>query len=129
MKPLRAVAAVFGLALAAAAPARAQIAASAPMPPQRMFPAGSMQGLASFGSGPTLRVNCTAYALGPGVRVLDVRQRLILTGQLPGLTGLVVFQKDASGNVFRVWFMNPQDPSLAAVPAASSSCLLAPLLF
>jgi hypothetical protein len=90
---------------------------------QRMFPAGSLQGEASFGAWPSLRVNCVDYTLGPGVRVLDFAQRALLTGQLPGLHGRIVFQRDAQGNVFRVWFLDPTDPSLRAVPQAPSSCL------
>ena len=89
----------------------------------RMFPAGSLQGQASFGAWPSLRVNCVDYTLGPGVRVLDFAQRALLTGQLPGLHGRIVFQRDAQGNVFRVWFLDPTDPSLRAVPQAPSSCL------
>ena len=92
-------------------------------PPQRMFPAGSLQGNAAFGSWPTLQVNCVQYTLGPGVRVLDLRQHLLLDAQLPGRQGRVVFQRDAQGNVFRVWFLDPADPSLRAVPQAPSRCL------
>ena len=92
-------------------------------PVLRMFPAGSLQGQATFGAWPLLQVNCVDYTLGPGVRVLDRAQRALLTGQLPGLQGRIVFQRDAQGNVFRVWFIDPTDPSLRAVPAAPSSCL------
>ena len=92
-------------------------------PVLRMFPAGSLQGQAAFGAWPLLQVNCVDYTLGPGVRVLDRAQRALLTGQLPGLQGRIVFQRDAQGNVFRVWFLDPTDPSLRAVPEAPSSCL------
>ena len=90
---------------------------------QRMFPAGSLQGQATFGAWPLLQVNCVDYTLGPGVRVLDRAQRALLTGQLPGRHGRIVFQRDAQGNVFRVWFLDPTDPSLRTVPEAPSNCL------
>lgn len=89
----------------------------------RLFPAGSAQGNAHFGAWPNLTVNCTPYTMGPGVRVLDQEQRVMLTGQLPGIKSHVVFQRDASGNVFRVWLVNDKDPSLANVPQALSNCL------
>ncbi len=92
-------------------------------PVLRMFPAGSLQGQATFGAWPLLQVNCVDYTLGPGVRVLDRAQRALLTGQLPGLQGRIVFQRDAQGNVFRVWFLDSTDPSLRTVPAAPSNCL------
>ena len=89
----------------------------------RLFPAGSLQGSARFGAWPDLTVNCTPYTMGPGVRVLDDQQRVVLTGQLPGIQSHVVFLRDASGNVFRVWLVNDKDPSLANVPQAISNCL------
>ncbi|OIQ83489.1 hypothetical protein GALL_347020 [mine drainage metagenome] len=100
-----------------------QLGAAHAAPVLRMFPAGSLQGQAWFGAWPQLQVNCVDYTLGPGVRVLDPAQRALLTGQLPGLRGRIVFQRDAQGNVFRVWFLDPTDPSLRAVPEAPSRCL------
>ncbi len=88
----------------------------------RIFPAGSMQGNAVFGAFPSLSVNCTSYALGPGVRVYDPAGHLLLTDQLPGLTGRLVFQRDSYGNVFKAWFMAPDDPALAPVPVAPGTC-------
>lgn len=111
------------LLAATVAPAGAADLAPLPYPPQRAFPAGSQWGRAVFGPGPSFTVNCLSYPLGPGVRVLDAEQHLILTGRLPGLGGLVVFQRDASGHVYRIWFMLPGDPSLANVPPAPGSCL------
>ena len=96
--------------------------ACAPAWASRMFPAGSLRGNAVFGAFPSLRVNCTAYTLGPGVRVYDAMGHLLLTGQLPGLTGTLVFQRDAFGNVFKAWFVAPGDPSLAPVPVAPGTC-------
>ena len=90
----------------------------------RLFPAGSAQGDARFGAWPNLTVNCTPYTLGPGVRVLDENQRVVLTGQLPGVTSHVVFLRDAAGNVFRVWLVSAKDPSLANVPQAISNCFV-----
>jgi hypothetical protein len=107
-------------ALSAAA---CQLSAAHAAPLLRIFPAGSLQGQAAFGAWPQLQVNCVDYTLGPGVRVLDATQRALLTGQLPGLHGRIVFQRDAQGNVFRVWFVAPADPSLRTVPVAPSSCL------
>jgi hypothetical protein len=89
---------------------------------QRLFPAGSLKGYASFGAWPNISINCTNYTLGPGVRVLDAEQRVVLTGQLPGVESPVVFLLDASGNVFRVWLVSRKDPSLANVPLAASNC-------
>ncbi len=110
-------------ALVACAALLPALPAALALPVQRMFPAGCLQGDARFGSGPTLSVGCVAYPLGPGVRVFDASNRLLLTGQLPGLHGRVVFQRDASGNVFRVWFLDPTDPSLRTVPKVPSQCL------
>jgi hypothetical protein len=91
----------------------------------RVFPADSLQGHARFASAPQMSVNCIPYALGPGVHVYDEHHRLLLTGQLAGLHGHVVFERDASGNVTRVWFMNPLDAALTPVPNAPSTCLFA----
>jgi hypothetical protein len=81
-----------------------------------------LKGYASFGAWPNISINCTNYTLGPGVRVLDAEQRVVLTGQLPGVESPVVFLLDASGNVFRVWLVSRKDPSLANVPLAASNC-------
>ncbi len=97
-----------------AGPAQAQL--------QRLFPGGSLKGVATFGDWPGITINCIPYTLGPGVRVLDAEQRVVLTGQLPGLQSAVVFLRDASGSVFRVWLVSPKDPSLATVPSAASNC-------
>ncbi len=89
---------------------------------ERLFPGGSLKGVATFGAWPNITINCIPYTLGPGVRVLDAEQRVVLTGQLPGLDSAVVFLRDASGGVFRVWLVSPKDPSLATVPNAASNC-------
>ena len=111
------------LRLLALAPLVAALLAAAPAWAGRVFPAGSLQGDAVFGAFPNLNVNCTSYTLGPGIRVYDVTGRLLLTGQLPGLSGRLVFQRDAYGNVFKAWFVAPGDPSLAPVPVAPGTCL------
>ncbi len=110
-------------ALTAGAALLALLPAARAFPPPRMFPAGCLQGDASFGSGPSLQVNCVAYPLGPGLRVLNEAQRLVLAGRRPGLQGHIVFPRDARGNVYRVWFLDPADPSLRTVPVAPSQCL------
>ena len=89
---------------------------------ERMYPAGSQQGQATFGPWPEVTINCTPYRLGPGIRVLDPEQHVLLTGKLPGLQARVVFQRDAMGQVFRIWLVGAQDGALTTVPKAPSSC-------
>lgn len=86
--------------------------------PARVYPMGSQLGFANFGPGPSLQVNCVSYPLGPGLRVEDAHQRLVLRGQLPGLRGPAVFARDAMGNVFQVWMLAPGQaaPELARAP-------------
>ena len=93
-----------------------------PPGPARVYPMGSLMGYATFGAGPTLSVNCVSYPLGPGLRVENTQQRVILQGQLPGLQGPVVFQRDSMGNVFRVWMLRANQV-VSGVPAAPNRCL------
>ncbi len=90
---------------------------------QRLYPAGSLQGWATFGAWPEVTINCTPYRLGPGIRVLDPEQHVLLTGKLPGLQARVVFQRDAMGQIFRIWLVGAQNGALATVPVAPSNCL------
>lgn len=103
----------------ACAPALAQVL---PTAPARVYPMGSLMGYASFGAGPTLSVNCVSYPLGPGLRVENTQQRVVLLGQLPGLKGPVVFQRDSMGNVFRVWLLR-ENQVVGGVTAAPNRCL------
>jgi len=90
---------------------------------ERMYPAGSLQGQASFGAWPAVTINCATYQLGPGIRVFDPDQHVLLTGKLPGLQARVVFQRDAMGQIFRIWLMGPQVGALTTVPKAPSNCM------
>ncbi len=96
-----------------------------PPGPARVYPMGSLMGYATFGSGPTLSVNCVSYRLGPGLRVENTQQRVILLGQLPGLKGPAVFERDSMGNVFRVWMLHANQV-VSGVPAAPNQCLFQP---
>ena len=108
------------LALAGAcAPAGAQVLPSAPA---HIYPMGSLMGFATFGAGPTLSVNCVNYPLGPGLRVENTQQRVILRGDLAGIQGPVVFQRDSMGNVFRVWMLRANQV-VQGVTAAPNRCL------
>ena len=88
----------------------------------RVYPMGSMTGYATFGAGPTLSVNCVSYPLGPGLRVENTQQRVILRGNLAGIQGPVVFQRDAMGNVFRVWMLGANQ-TVSGLPVAPNRCL------
>lgn len=92
---------------------------------QRIYPMGSLQGKADFGAFPNVEINCRAYRLGPGVRVYDLQQRLILTGQLKGLSAPIVFQRDAMGNITQVWVITPLAAKGPAAPRAPYDCLFA----
>ena len=89
---------------------------------QQIFPIGSLQGDAQFGAYPQVTINCRSYTLGPGVRVLDPQQRIVLTAQLSGLKAPVVFQRDAAGNVFRLWLIGAAQAKQLAVPQAPTGC-------
>lgn len=100
-------------------PASAQIV---PGSLSRVYPMGSMTGYATFGAGPTLSVNCVSYPLGPGLRVENTQQRVILRGDLAGIKGPVVFQRDSMGNVFRVWMLGANQ-TVSGLAAAPNRCL------
>lgn len=89
---------------------------------QQIFPKGSLQGDAQFGAFPQVTINCRSYTLGPGVRVLDPQQRIVLTAQLSGLKAPVVFQRDAAGNVFRLWLIGAAQAKQLPVPQAPTGC-------
>ncbi len=103
-----------------ARPTQAQVA---PDPvPEHVYPMGSEMGYARFSAGPGLQINCVSYPLGPGLRVHDPQQHLVLRGQLAGLHGPAVFARDSMGNVFQVWMLAPGQV-LPKVPAAPNRCL------
>lgn len=89
---------------------------------QTTYPMGSLQGIAQFGAYPKIRINCIDYTLGPGVRVLSPQQRIVPLQQLDGVRSPVVFQRDASGNVFRVWLIAPDAVDQLQVPKAPGQC-------
>ena len=89
---------------------------------QMTYPMGSLLGNATFGTFPQISINCTDYTLGPGVRVLSPQQRVIPTQQLSGMQSPVVFQTDATGNVFRIWLVTPQAAAQLQVPKAPGQC-------
>ncbi|MGC9163158.1 MAG: hypothetical protein ACP5F9_06380 [Thiomonas sp.] len=89
---------------------------------QTVYPMGSLQGMAQFGDFPQLSINCTDYTLGPGVRVFSPEQRLVPLQQLAGVRSPVVFQRDASGNVFRIWLIRPEAVAQLQVPKAPGQC-------
>ncbi len=119
---LRRILAACGVALGCLLGCQAAGAQVLPPAPAHIYPLGSLTGFAIFGAGPSLQVNCVSYPLGPGLRVEDARQRLVLSGQLAGLHGPAVFQRDAMGNVFRVWMLAPGQ-SVQGVAAAPNHCL------
>ncbi len=123
---LRRILAIAGLALGCSLGVGAGspcVSAQVLLPaPTHVYPLGSQMGFASFGAGPSLQVNCVTYPLGPGLRVENTRQRLVLRGQLAGLRGPAVFQRDAMGNVFQVWMLAPGQ-TVEGVPAAPNHCL------
>jgi hypothetical protein len=89
---------------------------------QQVYPNGSQQGNAEFGAFPAVTINCRSYVLGPGVRVLDPQQRVVMTAQLDGIGSPVVFQQDALGNVFRVGLVTAAQAAQLNVPQAPSDC-------
>jgi len=89
---------------------------------QMTYPMGSLQGNAQFGAFPLVSINCTDYTLGPGVRVLSPQQRIIPHQQLGGIQAPVVFQLDATGNVFRIWLVKPEAVAQLQVPKAPGQC-------
>ncbi len=107
----------------AAALAALSAAAAAQTLPARIYPAGSLQGSADFGAFPHVTINCQTYTLGPGVRVYDLKNRILLTGQLQGISAPVVFQRDPLGNIVQVWLLSPEQARTQLAPKAPSNCL------
>lgn len=89
---------------------------------QMIYPMGSLQGNATFGTFPKVSINCTDYTLGLGVRVISTQHRIVPRNQLDGLQSPVVFQTDAMGNVFRVWLVTPDAVPQLQVPKATGQC-------
>lgn len=110
----------FGAGMAIAALC---VAAGAQTLPARVYPAGSLQGNAEFGAFPSVTINCQSYTLGPGARVYDSKNRILLTGQLQGVSAPVVFQRDPMGNIVQVWLLSPEQARMQLAPKAPSSCL------
>jgi len=54
-----------------------------------------------------------SYAMAPGLRIFDGNNRMLLSGQLPGLIGQTVgITLDLQGNINRIWVLSEAEITL-----------------
>lgn len=90
-----------GLALLLSGGAAAQM--------QRMFPQKTQRAFIGFVEPPQVLVDDQPERLGPGTRVRDQHNRVVLPGTLRGKTHLVNFQRDAAGVIREIWILTPRE--------------------
>ena len=93
---IAACAATASLALVAPAPARAQAL--------RTIPQKAVPGVLELGNFPEALIDGNAVRLGAGARIHDLNNRIVMPASLAGARHRVLYTRDGSGFVDRVWF-------------------------
>ncbi|MBL8349199.1 MAG: hypothetical protein JNL87_02705 [Burkholderiaceae bacterium] len=99
--------AVFGLSLAAAAPAQTS----------RPFPANALRGTLMVVQPPEVQLNGQAARLSPGSRIRGADNMVYLSGALVGHKLLVHYTLEPSGLVHDVWILTPEEAARKPWPA------------
>lgn len=89
------------LAMAAAAPACAQVA--------RSFPADALRGEATFGVAPDLTLDGKPQRLAPGSRIHGLDNMLVMSGALVGKKATVNYTLDTYGLLHDVWLLREDE--------------------
>lgn len=76
----------------------------------RLFPQGTERGQIHFErEARVVRVDGKLERLGPGVEIRDESGRAPRVGTLAGQKFLAHYARDASGAIFRIWLLTPQE--------------------
>lgn len=78
----------------------------------RSFPMDSHVGKLTAFSFPQLTINDETMVLGAGVQIRDTNNLIIFPNNL-NKTGKIRYQQDGMGYVSRIWFLSPEEASLA----------------
>ena len=82
---------------------------------ERLFPQGTERAKISFERETRMvRVNGKLERLGPGVQIRDQNGRAPIPSTLAGQTLLAHYVRDASGAIFRIWILTPQEARMPA---------------
>jgi hypothetical protein len=101
--------AVFGLSLAAAAPAQTS----------RPFPATALRGWLTVVQPPEVQLNGQPARLSPGSRIRGADNMVHLSGSLVGYKLLVHYTLEPSGLVHDVWILTPEEAARKPWPATA----------
>ena len=99
------------LAAIASALASAVMSTSAFAQLQRNFPATALRGEIVVQQPPQVLLNGRDARLAPGSRIRDENNLLVMSGALAQRRALVHYTLDASGLLFEVWLLTPQEAS------------------
>ena len=97
------------LAAIASALASAVMSTSAFAQLQRNFPATALRGEIVVQQPPQVLLNGRDARLAPGSRIRDENNLLVMSGALAQRRALVHYTLDASGLLFEVWLLTPQE--------------------
>ena len=78
---------------------------------QRNFPATALRGEIVVQQPPQVLLNGRDARLAPGSRIRDENNLLVMSGALAQRRALVHYTLDASGLLFEVWLLTPQEAS------------------
>lgn len=93
-----------GAAVAALLPL---VAAQAQM--RRVFPQKVERAYMSFVQPPQVLLGDRPERLGPGTRIRDQHNRVVLPGTLRGKAHVVNYQRDAAGVIREIWILTPYE--------------------
>lgn len=98
---------LLGVGALAGVPAWAQVG--------RLFPQGTERAKITFERETRMvRVDGKPERLGPGVQIRDSNGRSPIPSTLAGQTVLAHYVRDASGAIFRIWILTPQEAQMPA---------------
>jgi len=103
---------MFRCALFAASVAVSLSFATAPLQAQqlrRSFPQNAYRGVIAFYAPPTVRLNGDEAQLGPGARIRDPENRLVLTGDVTGSKLVVNYTVDLQGLIKDIWILRSDE--------------------
>ncbi|WP_374590931.1 hypothetical protein [Aquabacterium sp.] len=81
----------------------------APAQAQRVMPKQALRGEMVFGVPPAVKLNGKDATLAPGVRVRDLNNMIVLSGELVGQKLKVNYTVDTLGFIYGVWILRDDE--------------------
>lgn len=78
----------------------------------RVFPSGVQFGDMTASAYPAVQIGNTVYHAGPGLRIFDQSNRMILPQALPQ-TGAVIYKLDMQNDLIQLWLLTPDEEAAA----------------